>query len=176
MQAEFEMSMIRELNHFLGLQIRPQESSIFISQSKYAKNLVKKFGLESTSPVRTLMSPNVKLNVDLLGKSVDSFLYRNMIGSLLYLIASRPNISYSVEVYASYQANLKESHMITLKKIIKYVKSIADFKVWYSKDTNDVLAGYFGANWADNVDDRKSTSRGCFYVGIGTVAVVPNFC
>ena len=59
---------------------------------------MKKFGLESASPVRTLMSPNVKLNVDLLGKSVDSFLYRNMIGSLLYLIASRPDIIYSVGV------------------------------------------------------------------------------
>ena len=176
MQAEFKMSMIRKLNHFLGLQIRPQESGIFIPQSKYAKNLVKKFDLESASPVRTPMSPDVKLNVDLFGKNVDSFLYRNMIGSLLYLIASRPNISYSVEVYASYQANPKESHMITLKKIIKYVKSTADFKVWYSKDTNDVLAGYFDANWADNVNDRKSTSRGCFYVGIGLVAVVPNFC
>ena len=92
MQAEFEMSMIGELSHLLGLQIHQQESGIFISQSKYAKNLVKKFGLESASLVRTPMSPNVKLNVDLLGKSVDSFLYRNMIGSLLYLIASRPNI------------------------------------------------------------------------------------
>ena len=116
MQAEFEMSMIGELSHFLGLQIHQQESGIFISQSKYAKNLVKKFDLESASPVRTPMSPDVKLNVDLFGKNVDSFLYRNMIGSLLYLIASRPNISYSVEVYASYQANPKESHMIALKK------------------------------------------------------------
>ena len=64
MQAEFEMSMIGELTHFLGLQIRQQESSIFLSQSKYAKNLVKKFGLKSTSSVRTLMSPNVKLTID----------------------------------------------------------------------------------------------------------------
>ena len=102
MQAKFEMSMIGELNHFLGLQIRQQESSIFISQSKYAKNLVKKFGLESTSLVRTPMSPNVKLIVDLLGKSVDSSLYRSMIGSLLYLNASRPDISYSVGVCARY--------------------------------------------------------------------------
>ena len=72
MQAEFEMSMIKELNHFLGLQIHQQESGIFISQSKYAKNLMKKFGLEYASSVRTFMSPNVKLTVDLLGKSVDS--------------------------------------------------------------------------------------------------------
>ena len=69
MQAKFEMSMIGELTHFLGLQIRQQDSGIFLSQSKYAKNLVKKFGLESASSVRTPMSPNVKLIVDLLGKS-----------------------------------------------------------------------------------------------------------
>ena len=92
------------------------------------------------------MSPNFKLTVDLLGKSVDSSLYRSMIGSLLYLIASRLDISYSVGVYARYQANPKESHMIALKRIIKYVKTTADFGVWYSKDTNDVLVGYFDAN------------------------------
>ena len=67
-------------------------------------------------------------------------------GSLLYLIASRPNISYSVGVCARYQANPKESHMIALKRIIKYVKTTANFGVWYSKDTNDVLSGYSEAN------------------------------
>ena len=134
------MSMIGELNHFLGLQIHQQESSIFISQSKYVKNLVKKFGLESASHVRTLMSPNVKLIVDLLGKSVDSSLYRSIIGSLLYLTTSRPDISYSVGMCARYQENPKESHMIALKRIIKYVKATADFGGWYRKDTNDVLS------------------------------------
>ena len=98
MQVEFEMSMIGELNHFLGLQIHQQESSIFLSQSKYAKNLVKMFGMESASSVRTPMSLNVKFTVDLLGKSVDSSIYRSMIGSLLYLTASRPDISCSVGV------------------------------------------------------------------------------
>ncbi|XP_065622036.1 uncharacterized mitochondrial protein AtMg00810-like [Quercus suber] len=102
MQAEFEMSMIGELTHFLGLQICQQDSGIFLSQSKYAKNLVKKFGLESTSSVRTPIRPNVKLTVDLLGKNVDPSLYRSMIGSLLYLTASKPNISYSVGVCTRY--------------------------------------------------------------------------
>ena len=96
------MSMIGELNHFLGLQIYQQESSIFLSQFKYARNLVKKFGLEFTSSFRTPMSSNVRLTVDFLGKSVDSSLYRSMIGSLLYLTASRPDISYSVGVCARY--------------------------------------------------------------------------
>ena len=129
MQVEFEMSMIRKLNHFLRLQIRQQESGIFISQSKYAKNLVKKFGLESASFVKTPMNPNVKLTVDLLGKSVDSSLYRSMIGSFLYLIASRLDISYSVGEYARYQANPKESHMIALKRIIKYVNILCNWLI-----------------------------------------------
>ena len=105
------MSMIGELTHFLGLQICQQNLSIFLSQSKYARNLAKKFGLESANSVRTLMSPNVKLTVDLLGKSVDSSLYRSMIGSLFYV------------------DNPKESHMIALKRIIKYVKSTTNFDV-----------------------------------------------
>ena len=125
---------------------------------------MKKFGLESTSFVRTPMSRNVKLTVDLLGKSVDSYLYRSMIGSLLYLITSRPDISYNVGVCDRYQANPKESHMIALKRIIKYVKFTTDFGVWYSKDTNDVLAGYSNANWASNTNDRKSTLRGFYFL------------
>ena len=138
--------MIGELTHFLGLQIRQQDSGIFLSQSKYAKNLMKKFGLKSASSIRTPMSPNVKLTVNLLGKSVDSSLYRSMIGSFLYLTTSKPHISYSVRVCARYQANPKESHMIALKRIIKYVKTTVDFGVWYNKDTNDVLAGYSNAD------------------------------
>ena len=131
---------------------------------------MKKFGLESTSSVRTPMSPNVKLIVDLLGKSVNSSLYRSMIGSLLYLTTSRPNIIYSVGMCARYQANPKEFHMIALKRIIKNVKTTADFGVWYNKDTNDVLARYSDVDWAGNADDRKSTSEGCFYVGNNLVS------
>ena len=126
---------------------------------------MKKLGLESDSSVRTPMSPNIKLTVDLLGKNVDSSLYKSMISSLLYLNASKPDISYSVGVCARYKANPKESHVIALKRIIKYVKTTANFGVWYNKDTNDVLAGYSNADWAGNANDRKSTSRGLFLCG-----------
>ena len=146
------MSMIGELTHFLGLQIHQQDSGIFLSQSKYGKNLVKNFGLEFASSFRTPMSLNVKLTVDLLGKSVDPSLYRSTIGSLLYLIASRPDINYSIGVCARYQANPKESHMTALKRIIKYVKTITNFGVWYNKDTNDVLVRYSDADWVGNIE------------------------
>ena len=131
---------------------------------------MKKFGLESASSVRTLISPNVKLTIDLLRKSVDHSLYRSMIGSLLYFTASRPDISYNVGVCARYQANPKESYMTSLKRIIKYVKTTVEFGVWYSKDTSDVLAGYFDVDWAGNPNDRKSTLGGCFYVGTNLVS------
>ena len=113
------------------------------------------------------MSINVKLTVDFLGKNVDSSLYKSMIGSLLYLIVSKLDISYisySVGVCARYQTNPKKSHMIALKRIIKYIKSTANFSVWYSMDTNDVSAGHSNANWVGNTNDRKSISGGCFYV------------
>ena len=80
------------------------------------------------------------------------------IGYLFYLTASKPDINYSVRVCARYQANPKESHMTALKRIIKYVKTTAEFSVWYNKDTNVVLIRYSNTDWAGNADDRKSTS------------------
>ena len=133
---------------------------------------MKKFGLEFATSVRTPMSPNVKLTIDLLGKSADPSLYRSIIGCLHYLTANRLHISYSVGVCARYQANPKKSHMTALKRIIKYVKTTVEFGVWYSKDTSDVLAGYSVPNWAWNADDRKSISGGCFYMGNNLVSLM----
>jgi hypothetical protein len=121
MKQEFEMSMIGELNYFLGLQVKQTTEGIFISQSKYAKDLVKRFGFDGKSRARTPMSTSVKISSDLTGKSVDPSLYRSMIGSLLYLTASRPDIAFSVGVCARFQANPKESHLTAVKRIIRYV-------------------------------------------------------
>jgi len=112
----------------------------------------------------------LSLLVDLVGKSVDPTLYRSMIGSLPYLTASKPNISYNVGVCARYQANPKESHVNAVKRIIKYVKSTSNFGVWYDKDTNDVLVGYSDDDWANNADDCKITFGGCFYLGNNLVS------
>ncbi|XP_039122090.1 uncharacterized mitochondrial protein AtMg00810-like [Dioscorea cayenensis subsp. rotundata] len=125
MQEEFEMSMVGELNYFLGFQIKQCKEGIFISQTKYAQNLVKRFGLEKARHMRTPMSMNQKLTKDKHGKDVDPSLYRSMIGSLLYLIASRPDISFSVGVCARYQATPKESHLKAVKRIIIYVHGTA---------------------------------------------------
>ncbi|BBN67220.1 transposable element gene [Prunus dulcis] len=130
---------------------------MFISQTKYANNLVSKFGLESAKPIRNPMSTSTKLSKDSSGKSVDQKLYRSMIGSLLYLTASRPDISFSVGLCARFQSDPKESHLLAVKRILRYVSGTTTF-------------GYSDADWAGSIDDRKSTTGGCFYIGNNLVS------
>ena len=102
MKKEFEMSMVGELTFFLGLQVKQKKEGIFVSQEKYARNIVKKFGLDSKEHASTPMSSSTKLNVDSSGVEVSPTLYRSIIRSLLYLTASRPNIAFNVGVCARY--------------------------------------------------------------------------
>ena len=165
MQSEFEMSLVGELTYFLGLQVKQMEDSIFLSQSKYAKNIVKKFGMENASHKRTPAPTHLKLSKDEAGTSVDQSLYRSMIGSLLYLTASRPDITFAVGVCARYQANPKISHLNQVKRILKYVNGTSDYGIMYCHCSDSMLVGYCDADWAGSADDRKSTSGGCFYLG-----------
>ncbi|CAM8908085.1 unnamed protein product [Rhodiola kirilowii] len=87
-----------------------------------------------------------------------------MIGSLLYLTTSRPDIAHAVGVCARHQANPKESHLMNVKRIIKYVYETTNYGLWYTKDTKSCLVGCCDADWAGNADDRKSTSGGCFFL------------
>ena len=164
MKKKFEMSMVGELTFFLGLQVKQKKEGIFNSQEKYARNIVKKFGLDSKKHAFTPMSSSTKLNVDSSIVEVSPTLYRSIIGSLLYLTTSRPNITFSIGVCARYQVVPKESHLTAVKRIIRYVNETPDYGLWYSKDSNDCLAGYSDVDWARSVDDRKSTSGGCFYL------------
>ena len=115
MKRVFEMSMVGELTYFLGLQVKQMENEIFVNQSKYAKSLVKRFGLDSAKHVRTPMNTNAKLTIDDSGSSVDLSLYRSMISGLLYLTVSRPDICFNIGVCAKYQANPNESHLAAVK-------------------------------------------------------------
>jgi len=102
MQSEFEMSLVGELNYFLGLQVNQMEDTIFIFQSKYAKNIVKKFDMDNGIHKRTPAATHLKLSKDENCVAVDQSMYKSMIGSLLYLTASRPDITFTVGVCARY--------------------------------------------------------------------------
>ncbi|CAM8877571.1 unnamed protein product [Rhodiola kirilowii] len=164
------MSMVGEMCFFLGLQVKQKADGIFISQSKYARNLIKKFDLEKATHKRTPAATHVKVTKDEAGANMDQTLYRSMIGSLLYHTVSRPDISHAVGVCARYQANPKESHLMNVKRIIIYVCGKVDYGLWYTKDTNSYLVGYCDADRAGNAEDRKSTSGGCFFLGNNLVS------
>ena len=140
---EFEMSLVGELSYFLGLQIKQFNDGICITQAKYAKNIVKKFGLENTKHCDTPMSTILKLSKVASGKSVEQTLYRGMICSLLYLTTSMPDISFSVGVCARYQLDPKESFLSSVKRIIHYVNGTSNYVIWYYKFLKVWLA-YFG--------------------------------
>ena len=116
------------------------------------------------------MSSSTKLNVDSSRVKVSPTLYRSIIGSLLYLTASKPDIAFSVGVCARDQATPKESHLTAVKRIIWYINGTPDYGLWYSKDSNACFTRYLDADFAGSVDDRKSTSRGCFYLGNNLVS------
>ena len=170
MTKEFEMSMVGELTYFLGLQIKQMDDGIFVTQSTYAKNLIKRFAMVTCKTARTPMSTTTKLSRDEDGRKVDEKLYRAMIGSLLYLTASRPDLCLSVGICARYQVSPKESHMNAVKRVIKYVKGTLNFGLHYTFETNLNLAGYCDADWTGCVDDRRSTSGGCFFLGNNMVS------
>ncbi|GJU00538.1 retrovirus-related pol polyprotein from transposon TNT 1-94 [Tanacetum coccineum] len=135
MHDEFEMSMMGKLNFFLGLQIKQMEDRIFFNQSKYIKEMLKKFGLEESKPMKTPMSSDTKLTKDEECESVDSTKYRGMIGSLLYLTASRPDIMFSVCLCARFQEAPKTSHPKAVKCIFRYIKGTTHLGLWYPKGT-----------------------------------------
>jgi hypothetical protein len=118
MIQKFEMSMMGELKYFLGFQIKQLQESTFISQTKYIQNILKKFRMKNGKPIKTPMGTNGHLELDTGGKSVDQKVYWSMIGSLLYLCASRPDIMLSVCMCARFQANPKEVHLRAVKRIM----------------------------------------------------------
>ncbi|KAL9859088.1 putative RNA-directed DNA polymerase [Arabidopsis thaliana] len=142
MTKEFEMSLCGELTYFLGLQIKQTEHDFFISQSTYAKNLVERYGLKGSKTTRTPMDVTDKLSKDEEGEDVDERVYRGMIESLLYLTTSRPYICLAVGVCARYKAKTKASHMLAIKRIIKYVNGTVNLGLYYTKDTTRSLMGY----------------------------------
>ncbi|XP_014521991.1 uncharacterized protein LOC106778537 [Vigna radiata var. radiata] len=131
-----------ELTYFLGLQGKQTKDGIFIHQPKYCNDLLKKFKMLDCKDVAILMAMNCYLDLDEAGKNVDHRMYRGMIGSLLYLIASRPDIMHNVCLCARFQFAPKESNLTVVKRILKYLKGTKNLGLWYPNGTNLFLNGY----------------------------------
>ncbi|GJV08217.1 retrovirus-related pol polyprotein from transposon TNT 1-94 [Tanacetum coccineum] len=158
MCSKFKMSMMGKISFFLGLQISQSPRGIFINQSKYALESLKKYGFDSCDPVDTPMVEKSKLDEDKEGKAVDPSHYRGMIGTLLYLTASRPDLQFAICMCARYQARPTEKHLNAVKRIFRYLKGTVHRGLWYPKDSSIALTAFADADHAGCQDTRRSTS------------------
>jgi hypothetical protein len=164
MIPKFEMSMMGELKYFLGFQVKQLQEDTFISQTKYTQDILTKFGMKDDKPIKTPMGTNGHLDLDTGGKSIDQKVYRSMIGSLLYLCASRPYIMLSVCMCARFQADPKEVHLRAVKRILRYLVRTPKFGLWYPNGSTFDLIGYLDVDWEGCKIDRKSISGNCQFL------------
>ncbi|GJS18411.1 uncharacterized mitochondrial protein-like protein [Tanacetum coccineum] len=167
--ASFKDFMVYQMNvksDFLyGLQVKQKEDGIFISQDKYVTEILKKFGFIDVKTASAPMETQKPLLKDEDGEEVDVNLYRSMIGSLMYLTSSRPDIMFAVCACARYQVNPKVSHLHTVKRIFRYLKGQTKLDLWYPKDSPFDLVAYTNSDYAGASLDRKSTTGGCQFLG-----------
>ncbi|GJR42580.1 retrovirus-related pol polyprotein from transposon TNT 1-94 [Tanacetum coccineum] len=163
--SKFQMSMMGQISFFLGLQISQNPRGIFINQSKYANEILKKFDLHKSDPVDTPMVERTKLGEDLSGIPVDQTQYRSMIGSLMYLTASRPDLVFAVCMCARYQSMPTKKHLEAVKRVFRYLQGTINMGLWYSKDTAMALTAYADADHAGCQDTRRSTSGSAQFLG-----------
>jgi hypothetical protein len=168
MESEFQMSMMGELTFFLGIQVKQTKQDTFVHQAKYTKDLMKKFNMMELKPVSTLMSSAASLGPDEDGKTVDQREYMSLIGSLLYLTATQPDIQFAVGLCTRFQTSPRSSHRMTVQRVFRYLKHIPEFGIWYSASSLD-LVGFFDADFAGCGIDRKSTSETYYFLGSSLV-------
>nr|GEW77898.1 putative ribonuclease H-like domain-containing protein [Tanacetum cinerariifolium] len=165
MKDKFQISLMGELTFFLGQQVKQKKDGIFISQNKYAAKILRKFGFtdgKSAIPPIVTKKPLLK---DPDGEDVDVHTYRLMIGSLMYLTSSRPDIMFAVCACAHFQVTPKASHLHAVKMIFRYLKGKPHLGLWYPKDSPFNLVAYSDSDYASASLDRNSTTGGCQFLG-----------
>ncbi|GJW76646.1 putative ribonuclease H-like domain-containing protein [Tanacetum coccineum] len=165
MKSRFQMSSMGELTFFLGLQVKQKEDGIFISQDKYVAEILKKFDFASVKTASTPIETQKPLTKDEEAADVDVHLYRSMIGSLMYLTASRPDIMFAVCACSRFQVTPKTSHLNAVKRIFRYLKGKPKLGLWYPRVSSFDLEAYSDSDYAGANLDRKSTIGGCQFLG-----------
>nr|GEZ61549.1 retrovirus-related Pol polyprotein from transposon TNT 1-94 [Tanacetum cinerariifolium] len=164
MHNKFEMSMMGELKFFLGIQIHQSPRGIFMNEAKYAQEILIKHGMTSCDSIGTPMDTK-HLDAVLNGTLINQTKYRSMVGALMYLTASRPDIRHATCYCARYQAKPTKKHLTTVKRIFRYLKNTINIGLWFPKDTGFELTAFSDSDHAGYLDSRKSTPGGIQFLG-----------
>jgi hypothetical protein len=158
------------MRYFLGIELNQSEDGIFICKSKYAKDILKMFRMVKCKPTITPISTGTKLSKNDEGSCVFSTLYKRLVGSIMYLTTTRPNIMFVVSLISIFMETLKSIHWQDGKIILRYVVGTTNYGVLYALDSYFKLIGYNHSDFVGSIDDRKSTSRYVFRFRSGVVA------
>ena len=168
--AKFEMKDLGPMHYFLGLEVWQKPGKINLSQGKYSMEILKTFGMIYCKSMSTLMTTNLKLFGDTSSGMIDATIYRQMIGSLMYLKSTQPDICFVVNTLSQYMVDPRQVHLVAAKHVHRYLKGTIDYGLRYAGDCNFGLVGYMDSVWAGSVLDQKSTSGCCFSLGSAVIS------
>ena len=170
LSVRFLMKDLGELKHFLGLEVEHTEDGLFLYQQRYAQDLLEKYGMLDCKPISTPIEPNVKLR-SLEGQELaDSTMYRQLVGSLIYLTLTRPDIAFAVNTASRFMEKPRKPHLDAVRRILRYVKGTIDYGLMYKKNAICEVAGYCDADYAGDHDTRRSTTGYIFDLGSAAIS------
>jgi hypothetical protein len=158
------------MHYFLGLEVWQSPERILLNQGKYAVEILKRFDMLECKSMNTPMETKPKILVDTSLELIDATLYRQIIGSLMYLTNTRPNICFSMNTLSQFLLEPRHVHLVAAKHVMRYLKGTLDCGLRYDGYHDFTLSGYTDLDWAGSVSDRKSTSRCCFSLGSAMIS------
>ena len=170
MQSEFEMTDLGIMKYFLWIEVDQSTKGIFVCQQKYVADIIKRFHMEECNPAETPIPLGTKLSKNDEGPTVDSTLYKILVGSFLYLTATMPGIMYAAGLVSRFMESPKDSHWKMAKQILRYVAETLNFGLLYTKSHSNQLSGYTDSDFVGSLDDRKSTSGHVFHLGMNLIS------
>jgi hypothetical protein len=170
MMLEFDMSDLGKMRYFLGIEVLQSSRGNFICQRKYAREILSRFGMEESNPVKNPIVPGTKLSKDEAKTKFDETLFKQVVGSLMYLTATRPDLMYGVSLISRFMSCPTESHWLAAKRILRYLKGTIELGILYKKEGCANLVTYADSDFAGDLDDRRSTSGFVFLLGSGAVS------
>ena len=172
MMVEFDMTDLGKMSYFLGIEVLQKTDGILISQRKYVQEVLERFNMEQCNPVHNPVVSGFKLVKDEDGVRIDSTLYKQMVGSLMYLTTTRPDLMFIVSLISRYMERPTKIHLQTAKKVLRYLKGTLNFGMFYKKGGKEELVGYTDSDYAEDQDDRKKHVRLYVYDGLGSNILV----
>lgn len=165
MQQHFEMSNLGLMSYFLGMEVTQAKNGIWLSQKTFAMKVLNKFSMENCKATSTPVAVGEKLSSQDKHEKVCETTYRSLVGCLLYLTATRPDIMYAVSLLSRFMHCSNESHFRAAKRVLRYIKGTLSYGMQFTKAENLKLVGYCDSDWAGSLDDMKSTTGYAFNIG-----------